>query len=289
MPMQCANVIAWDRVRTGEPGLDPDGGEFRYRLLAEGDSWFTLGGLPTSNLLFSLRFSSSAIVVNCAMPGDTIRHMAEIAANRELQAAFSGRFGYDWDAILLSGGGNDLIDRVRDIVSPPEQRLGNPAGPEDYCDETAVQSLLADVTDGYRRIVELRDAPASSCPGTPIVTHTYDWPTPRNAPARFIGVAAKGPWLFPALTEAEVPKTDWLAVSDYLLGRVGDAILELGAPGPAGLPDFHVVETRNTLIRAELGATGVSNDWMNEIHPTFDGYRKLADAIGVEVRAQLAA
>jgi hypothetical protein len=172
-------------------------------------------------------------------------------------------------------------------VSPPDQRLVNPAGPEDYCDETALQSLLADVTDGYRRIVALRDAPGSSCPGAPIVTHTYDWVTPRNSPARFVGVAAKGPWLFPALTEAEVPTKDWLALSDYLLRRVGDAILELGAPGPVRLPDFHVVDTRSTLIRAQLATTGVSNDWMNEIHPTFDGYRKLADKISVKVRAEL--
>ena len=289
MSLQPANVIAWDRVRTGEPGLDPDSGEFRYRILAEGDSWFTLGGLPTSNLLFTLRVPDTAIIVNCAMPGDTIRHMAEIASNRELQAACSGRFGYSWDAILLSGGGNDLIDRVRAILSPPEDRLAEPAAPEDYCDETALQSLLADVTDGYRSIVALRDVPGSSCPGAPVIAHRYDWVTPRNSPARFVGIPAKGPWLFPALTEAEVPVGDWLAVSDYLLSRLGDAIAELASPGPRQLPGFHVVDTRGALVRADLGATGVSHDWMNEIHPTSDGYRKLAVRIGAALRAQLRA
>ncbi|MEP7183237.1 MAG: SGNH/GDSL hydrolase family protein [Betaproteobacteria bacterium] len=280
MPMQHPNVIAWDRLETGDRARDPDSGDYRWRLLAEGDSWFTLGGLPTSNLLFTLEFPANAIVVNCALPGDTIRHMAEIAANRELQAAFSARFGYRWDAILLSGGGNDLIDRVRDILLPPPRRAAPVADPADYCDEAAIASLLADVTAGYRSIVALRDAPGSPCAGAPIVTHTYDWVTPRSAPARFVLVPAKGPWLQPALTAAKVPKKDWLAVSDYLVGRLGDAIAALDAAAPAGLPAFHVVDTRGTLSRATLGATGVSNDWMNEIHPTADGYGKLAALIG---------
>lgn len=43
--------------------------EFGRRLLAEGDSWFTIGTLnlaDESNLLFPLRFSKSTAIVSCA-------------------------------------------------------------------------------------------------------------------------------------------------------------------------------------------------------------------------------
>jgi hypothetical protein len=286
--LQPANVVAWDRLQTGDAWLDPASSNYRWRLLAEGDSWFTLGGLPTSNLLFSLRFAGPAIIANCAMPGDTIRHMAEIAANRELEAALDRRFGCPWDALLLSGGGNDLIDRVRDIVLPAAAR---PAGatPDACCDEQAILSLQDDIAAGYRRIVALRDAPESPCPGVPAIVHTYDWVTPRPSPSLFIGVPAKGPWLAPALADAGVPPAEWNALSDYLLGRVADTILALARPGPLRLPAFHVADTRDTLRRAQAGTTGPSNDWQNEIHPTSDGYRKLAGVIGREARRRLRA
>jgi hypothetical protein len=167
--LQPVNVVAWDRLQTGDAWLDPESANYRWRLLAEGDSWFTLGGLPTSNLLFSLRFAGPAIIASCAMPGDTIRHMAEIAANRELEAAPDLRFGCTWDALLLSGGGNDLIDRIRDIVLPAATR---PAGatPDACCDEQAILALQDDIAAGYRRICAMRrraHAPACRRSSTP--------------------------------------------------------------------------------------------------------------------------
>ena len=51
------------------------------RILAEGDSWFSIGGFPGSNLLFPLRLPRPAILVSLAQPGDTIRRMSSIASN----------------------------------------------------------------------------------------------------------------------------------------------------------------------------------------------------------------
>jgi hypothetical protein len=145
-------VLPWDRQQTTDRVLDPASADYRYRLLAEGDSWFTLGGLPTSNLLFSMRFAAPTVIVNCALPGDTIRHISEIASNRELGAALDVRFGAQWDALLLSGGGNDLIDRVWRILRPAAQ-VGVARGPADWCDASEVQALLAHPTAaGYAKI-----------------------------------------------------------------------------------------------------------------------------------------
>lgn len=104
--------VSWDEFGSHEglPGF-PD-----RKILAEGDSWFTLSGIPPYNLLLALRFPRPTRIVNCAMPGDTIKSMSQISGNRCLRQALSRWGGIRWDLILLSGGGNDLIDRADDIL-----------------------------------------------------------------------------------------------------------------------------------------------------------------------------
>lgn len=281
--MQRPQVIHWSNIPVVEEGAHPNNPLYDHRLLAEGDSWFTLGGIPTSNLLFSMKFRGSTVIVNCGTPGDTIRNMGQIASNPVLRKAMSRRFGYAWDAILLSGGGNDLIDDADDII---RRRAGAPADPAAYCNEDVLDSTLERVTTGYRSIIALRDADDSSCRDKPVVTHTYDWVTPRNAPARFVVVPLLGPWLYPALKTARVPQGQWNPVSDYLVGRLRDAIKSL-ATGADRLPNFHVVSTQGTLQRAEPGATLDSGDWLNEIHPNSRGYEKLANKLSGKVRQLL--
>lgn len=245
-------------------------------FLAEGDSWFTISGFPAFNLLFELRFHKHTQIVNLGLPGDTIKGMSQIAGNRNLRSALSPG-GRRWDAILLSGGGNDLIDDADEIVLPKSARPANPASPADYCDQARLARLIADVQAGYRRIAALRDAPRSPGRGVPIVAHTYDYSTPRNAPVRFL-FGSLGPWLFPVMKQQDVPGSDWVALADYLADTLAEGILAL-ANGPEPIPAFHVVDTRDTLKRADLGSRGDNNDWQNEIHPNGDGYEKLAKKI----------
>jgi hypothetical protein len=106
------------------------------------------------------------------------------------------------------------------------------------------------------------------------VTHSYDLTTPRNSPAQFL-VPLAGPWLYPAMTEARIPDSEWNKVSDYLLDQLNRRLLSMQAK----LPNFHVAQTQGTLNRAASGAIGASNDWDNEIHPRRRGYAKLAKVV----------
>jgi len=268
------HITTWDLFDREETAEDP--AFYNTLILAEGDSWFTIGGLFAPNLLMSLRFHRDTLILDCASPGDTIVHMSALARNHVYKEAL--RYDYAWDAILLSGGGNDLIERADEIILDKSQRQGRRIrGPADYCEPEQLGRLIEDVQQGFRTLVSVRDAADGPAGTTPIFTHTYDYPTARNAPARFI-VATLGPWIYRALTRSVVPERDWVRLTDYLFDQLAEGILELGRR-PHGLENFHVIDTRNTLVRAAAGTVGDSGDWLNEIHPNEDGYGKLAKKI----------
>ncbi len=263
------SIISWtDYLRQDGLPYFPD-----LIFLAEGDSWFTVSGFPAYNLLFELRFKKSAVIVNCGMPGDTIKHMAQIEKNRSLREALSAG-ARCWDGILLSGGGNDLIDEIDDIVLPRNRRPSTVSDPAQYCNQARLKNLVEEVQRSYRNIAALRDREGSPGKGVPIFAHTYDYVAPRNAPATFI-FGALGPWLFPVLRDREIPGSDWMSLSNYLIGILAEGIVELET-GDNPISDFYAVDTRNTLKPAELGQSGDSKDWQNEIHPNGGGYEKLA-------------
>jgi hypothetical protein len=250
------------------------------RLLAEGDSWFTVNSGPipgfSQNLLHELRFHKPTEIINLARPGDHIRRLVSIASGSELRRQLTVGPGH-WDGILLSGGGNDLIDEAEEIILPKADRPAGISDPKSFCDQSKLEEVISEVQTSFRKIAALRDRPLGPGPGVPILTHTYDYATPRDAPARFL-FTKLGPWTFPALVRGQVPQAHWVGISDYLADALADAILAL-ASGPDAIANFHVVDTRNTLARAELGHQGNSNDWLNEIHPNADGYEKLAKVI----------
>ena len=251
---------------------------FDYKLLAEGDSWFSLndllphGQLPT-NILYNLRFRRSTMIISCATPGDTIKNMSTIARNTNLRQALS-KDGLKWDAILLSGGGNDFLEDAQDVLLDKSERKSRPSKPEDFCDEEALQHMIAAIQQNYRKIARLRDREGGSARGKPIVTHTYDYVVPRNSPARFVNIPVSGPWIYREFKQAKIPQKHWNDLSNYLLDTLATGIKALADP-QTGIDNFHVVDTQGVLTPAEPGSTGESNDWINEFHPSGGGYRKL--------------
>lgn len=276
------HVVTVADLSSGDPGSSPGSAEFAYRILAEGDSWFTIGGIPSSNLLYEMRLPKAGIVCNIAYPGDTLRHIAELADNDDLRKLLTDRFGYRWHAILLSAGGNDLIDRAPLLLRNP----GNGSDdPRHYLVSEQLERFVFDVQTGLRTIVGLRDGATSVNHDVPIVVHGYDYPTARNAPARFLAVPVLGPWLHRAYDTLGIAVDVRVAITDFLVYVLAEAIKGM-AVGPAALPHLHFVETRNALQRAEATSTGTSGDWLNEIHPSHTGYRKIADRISATL-AQL--
>ncbi|WP_321529026.1 hypothetical protein [Sedimenticola selenatireducens] len=261
-------------TETGTSG--PDDPAFTKRILCEGDSWFSIGAVPSSNLLFPLRFAQSTLLVNLAQPSDTIKKMSSISSNPTLHQLIAEKeFLTKWDAIFISGGGNDLIDLADQIICSSSVGAGKHM--LDYVNAIDLANLKMRVQQGYYEIAKMRDSASNA--NTPIVTHVYDYPTPRNAKAKFLGLNFAGPWIFPALKANDVPEELWISLTDYIFEFLAVAIAELSYK----IDNFHVISaTRETLIRARLGTTDDDGDWLNEIHPTAAGYKKLADVVSTE-------
>src|SRR5438046_8247390 len=109
--------------------------EYPLRYLAEGDSWFSFGSWKLQSMLTQLRLRRMTALLTLAQPGDTIRRMSDIARNPELENWLTSRYAeYRWNALLMSGGGNDVIDDATAIIPASATDQAGDKRPEEYID-----------------------------------------------------------------------------------------------------------------------------------------------------------
>jgi hypothetical protein len=255
-------------------GLTPQ--SFKYRILAEGDSWMDRSAMFHTSLLQKLAPKMDAagddvLIINLSRFGDTMRRMGG-CADGEFRLWIDTAFAWKFDAILLSAGGNDFIDAARDpdagkgilkdMAGAPLPVLGR-----DCLDRNAVDRLV----DGYlaKGFAALyAEVQTSRHAGVPIFLNLYDTPVARNAPA-FPGGRA---WLYEAYRKNAIPPQLWPDLTGAIFAEVQSAV----AGWASGRADLHCVLTTGTLVAADPAATGSSGDWLNEIHPNAAGWEKLA-------------
>jgi hypothetical protein len=257
---------------------------YEKRCLAQGDSWFSIGALPptrTTRLIAELRLEPSTVIVNCAFPGAVLRHMTDTIRAPDFVDLLTSARAMKWDALLLSGGGNDLIDACSaPPTAPPGLRLlrtpaerGVPSQPSDYISTTGWLTFAGHLRQVFEELLALRDGGMNR--QVPLVWHNYArvMPRPSGAGAGF------GPWLLPALDAFGVAPSDRLAVSDELLGRlrrlIDEIIAECQARDP-GCAVFVADSMSAGVTLAEPDTDDLSGDWINEIHLTRAGYAKCA-------------
>ncbi|CAD5371627.1 conserved hypothetical protein [Rubrivivax sp. A210] len=282
---------------------------FGRRLLAEGDSWFTLGGLnllQNSNLLYELQVTTTTIVVNCAYPGDTLVQMVAGINDADFDRMLrKPNFASYWEAIVVSAGGNDLIAAAqlplvdqagkptptehRLLLTPAEAAKLNPKakGATRYVSEPGWQQLEQFLLANFRVLVARRDEGPSR--GRPLLLHTYSVPT--VWPVGTVG--SKKGWLYPAFEAAGIPAAERQGVAEELFGRLRRLLLSLdaGSGHANALPAVRVFDSATAVVLQppDTSKTGSSGDWVNEIHPNRSGYAKLGVAMGAWMEGVLAA
>jgi hypothetical protein len=269
--LDCANPDVWGSVNPLA---------FKYRILVEGDSWMDRGNVFEPALTHYLaplfdKAKQSVLFINLARFGDTMAHMGG-GKNRELELWLKTQFPWKFDAMLISGGGNDYIDSAAD--SAPGQGLlldvrhQRPTSAQDCVDMDVMNRLrvhaLADPFSRIHRWVQ-----SSPHAGMPMLLNTYDMPTARDAPA----VPGGQSWLHRGYVKNGVPgdlvgHSLYGPVTRLIFDHLRVSLSELAT----GRRNVHLVETVGTLTPARPGSKGPDGDWVNEIHPSASGWKKLA-------------
>lgn len=255
-------------------GLAPE--QFKYRLLAEGDSWMERSSALTVSLPEHLARAMDAagdevLIINLARFGDTMRRIGDTASG-DLGAWLDTSFNWRFDALLLSAGGNDFIDAaldpapghgiLRDLADRQVPVRGSDCLEPAALDRLVLEYLHPSFERLYQRVQDSRHA------GLPILLNHYDTPVARDAPATPLGKS----WLHRAYVNNSIPESLWPDLTRSLFGELRQTISEWALDRD----EVRVVPTGDVLLPAQAGSSGSSGDWLNEIHPNAAGWRKLA-------------
>jgi hypothetical protein len=248
--------------RTGEPPDRP------LQVFAEGDSWFDypvpfFGG----GIIPRLEDEIGVPILNLAKAGDEVRYMLGVKERRLIveQLANGCPAGGSWDAMLFSGGGNDIVSdpmalwiRDYDPALPPAGLVHQPR----------LDAALALVRAGYEDLISLRDLLS---PGTHLFFHAYDY-----AIADGRGVCRLGPWLKPTFDLRGFPSlAARVAVTKLMLTQFAAMLVAL-----------EQANANVTFIRTQGTLPERPDSWHNELHPSKAGFRTFAALFHQKLKAQ---
>jgi hypothetical protein len=174
-------------------------------------------------------------------------------------------YGDTLSSIWISAGGNDfagendllplLEDDCSAATTPEECFVFGPGGVE----------VFFQTIDAYYRAM-IGYAYTRTPPNCHTVMHTYDYAIPNGK-----GLGRGKGWLRDAFVKAQVPEPLHQTYVKWLIDQHTRVLNTIAASDP----DFlHVVDSRGVLAPTE---------WANELHPTGEGFRKIAEESWVPV------
>lgn len=242
-------------------------------MLAHGDSWFDYpldgngisldGGTDIIEHLQSMG-NLNPVIQNISHYGDATTE--EMSWPKQQRLIDSLGDPDNWmengkpDAILFSGGGNDIAGNQFCIF------LNYSNSGESGLDSGRFQEALGIAKASYQDLFLFRDRNA---PDVPIFGHCYDFPIPNGKHP-----ICAGPWLLPSLTFAGWTSAQGTEIVKNALTAFRDMLADL-----ASKPEnrFILVNTQGTLG---------PDDWANELHPYSSGFQKIAQKFVEALRSR---
>ena len=230
-------------------------------MLGHGDSWFDypLRGngpiLEDTDIIAQLGSMGNInpLILNMSHYGDATTD--ELAWPKQQRMIDALKDPNNWpsgkpDAILFSGGGNDIAGDQFCIFLD----YADTGGPG--LDGTRFEEKLQAVKASYQDLFLFRNRNA---PGVPIIGQCYDFAIPTG-----VHPICAGPWLLPSLQFAGWNTTQGTAILHDVLIEFRKLLVDLASDAKN---NFSFVDTQGTLQ---------SNQWANELHPTPEGFRLIA-------------
>jgi hypothetical protein len=231
-------------------------------MLSEGDSWFSFPVHANTIDHLDEQLEHAVSLLRLEESGDTLLRMTSGGQRAHLRT-FLQR--YPIDVLLFSGGGNDVVGpELQDLFAKV------PASKQDrwleYLREDQADRQFRQIADAYHSLAHLRDNTRTSCW---VVTHGYDYPNPNGQATKFwlwpipLSVTV-GPWIKNNLIAVGITEsTTQVAVVRYLIDRFNETLKAVAQEHDR----FVAIDNRGTLKASE---------WNDELHPTRNGFKKIA-------------
>jgi hypothetical protein len=260
MPVSGPNRFDRENLFNAAVGRNPTA----KRALFFGDSWFQYPFKAADLAKQIPRHFKSTLFFNRGVAGrDSAQWKRGLSEIQDLIRT------YDFDAILLSGGGNDVVgEEIREFVKEAgELQTGGRIDWGGPVPQVVRDHLRLDIFDkalGYAMadlslVIKLRDR---FSPRSFIYVHTYDEIFPDGRGFRGLIKA----WVQPALNTVGLTNpNDQRALSNWLLAQFARRLQKL----ISGNSNMRLVNSLGTLTKP--------SQWENEIHPTGAGFKLIAE------------
>jgi hypothetical protein len=254
----------------------------RVNVVAEGDSWFDyprkylVAGKPANIIdhvqrwgfrhINLLRLASNADEATEMLSGGQRHGLTQLLHECSTRSTLR-----PVDILLFSGGGNDVVGAWDIPRFLKTYRAGYSAA--DCLHSNRLKKKVKQIELAY---TELVDICKEYSPSTVIITHTYDRIYPSDEGVEILGIDLTNSWIKPYMDEKNIPTSLQRKVSSLLLEHLRDMLTGL-ANQPAIQGKLLVVDTMGTLTS--------KNQWLNEIHPTSGGFKKIAKKVYARMRS----
>ncbi len=233
-----------------------DGAPPGLNLLAQGDSWFDypLPLLAPSDIVAHLQHlpGKTPFVLSLAHHGEAAEDMLGVKKLHELIDQLKNpQANGHYDAILFSGGGNDIAGDQFRLWLNEAAVVGN--DPAQGLNGQRVAAIMGLIKAGYEDLIAARDSIDKTIP---IFGHSYDFPIPNN-----VGLACAGPWLYPGFQDR-----GWTNVN------INRGIIKQLLHKLAAMLDTFAADSKNYFVHVHTQGTLTDPEWANELHPTPGGF-----------------